>query len=188
MAGAQGRLQDRRATALAAAIDLLAGGGARALTHRAVDERAGLAPGSTSNYFRTRASLIAGVVQRLLDEDLALLAGLGPLPAERDVAPFLVGYVELSRTRRWTAALARLALLADPDAGELAAGRSRLLEAATSALAGLGLADPRATAGVLVDLVDGAIAGAVAYGNPTSAAALGRAIDAIVTAASEEPT
>lgn len=169
-----------------AAIDLLAGGGARALTHRAVDERAGLAPGSTSNYFRTRASLVAGVVQQLLDEDLALLAGLGPLPAERDVAPFLVGYVELSRTRRRTAALARLALLADPDAGELAAGRSRLLDAATSALAGL--ADPRATAGVLVDLVDGAIAGAVAYGHPTSAAALGRAIDAIVTAASEEPT
>lgn len=181
-------MRDRRAAALTAAIELLASGGARALTHRAVDERAGLAPGSTSNYFRTRASLVSGVVRHLLDDDLALLADLGPLPADRDIAPFLIRYVELSRTQRRMASLARFALLADPDAVDLAAGRTRLLDAATRALAGVGVGDPAAIAGVLVDLVDGAIAGAVVYDHPTPAAALGRAIDAVLAITPEEPT
>lgn len=48
-----------------AAISLLAGGGLRALTHRAVDEAAGLPQGSTSNHARTRAALIEAAVRRL---------------------------------------------------------------------------------------------------------------------------
>ncbi|SCK58724.1 TetR/AcrR family transcriptional regulator [Streptomyces sp. WMMB 322] len=48
-----------------AAISLLAGGGLRALTHRAVDEAAGLPQGSTSNHARTRAALIEAAVRHL---------------------------------------------------------------------------------------------------------------------------
>jgi DNA-binding transcriptional regulator YbjK len=48
-----------------AAIRLLAEGGLRALTHRAVDEAAGLPQGSTSNHARTRAALIEAAVRRL---------------------------------------------------------------------------------------------------------------------------
>lgn len=55
----------RRADILDAAIGLVARAGLRGLTHRAVDAAAGLAEGSTSAYFRTRAALLGAVVTRL---------------------------------------------------------------------------------------------------------------------------
>ncbi|GGO54355.1 hypothetical protein GCM10012287_43110 [Streptomyces daqingensis] len=48
-----------------AAIGLLARRGLRGLTHRAVDEAAGLPQGSTSNHARTRAALLEATVRRL---------------------------------------------------------------------------------------------------------------------------
>lgn len=50
---------------LDAAIQVLGTGGARALTHRAADDMAGLPQGTTSNYFRTRKALIAGVLAHI---------------------------------------------------------------------------------------------------------------------------
>ena len=55
----------RRADILDAAIYLVARAGLRGLTHRAVDAAAGLAEGSTSAYYRTRAALLSAVVSRL---------------------------------------------------------------------------------------------------------------------------
>jgi DNA-binding transcriptional regulator YbjK len=54
-----------------AAIEVIARAGLRGLTHRAVDQAAGVAEGSTSYYFRTRLALLDGVTQRLLAADLA---------------------------------------------------------------------------------------------------------------------
>ncbi len=51
-----------RERALEAAVELLGAQGVRALSHARVDARAGLPPGSTSNWFRTRRALLAGVV------------------------------------------------------------------------------------------------------------------------------
>lgn len=53
-----------------AAIRVIASSGLRGLTYRAVDEEAGLPQGSTSNKFRTREDLVAGVVQRMADREL----------------------------------------------------------------------------------------------------------------------
>src|SRR5690554_6880543 len=61
-------LRDR---ALDSAIELLGTRGLRALTHARVDEHAGLPRGSTSNYFRTRAALLEGVVGWLTEQELA---------------------------------------------------------------------------------------------------------------------
>lgn len=47
------------------AIALLAERGLRGLTHRAVDEAAGLPPGSTSNHARTRSALLETAFARL---------------------------------------------------------------------------------------------------------------------------
>ncbi len=55
------------------AVEVLGGEGAAGLTHRAVDRRAGLPEGSTSNLYRTRAALIAGVCDYLTGRDLAQL-------------------------------------------------------------------------------------------------------------------
>src|SRR6185312_14631925 len=46
----------------------------RALTHRAVDGRAGLPAGTTSAYLRTRQALIEAVVERLAERDRVDLA------------------------------------------------------------------------------------------------------------------
>ena len=58
-----------RDRALRAAVDEVGEHGIRALTHARVDSRAGLPKGSTSNWFRTRASLLAGLVEHLADEE-----------------------------------------------------------------------------------------------------------------------
>ena len=63
---------DREARLLDAAIDVLATGGMRQLTHRAVDTAAGLPAGSTSNRFRTREALIVGVLRRILQLETEL--------------------------------------------------------------------------------------------------------------------
>lgn len=55
-----------RERALTAAVSLLAEGGLRSLTHGRIDERAGLPKGSTSNFFRTRAALVTGVMERIV--------------------------------------------------------------------------------------------------------------------------
>jgi len=57
---------EARRNALAdAGIAVLATEGSRGLTHRAIDERAGVPIGTASNYFRTRETLIAGVFERI---------------------------------------------------------------------------------------------------------------------------
>ncbi|MFF7714128.1 TetR family transcriptional regulator [Streptomyces sp. NPDC007988] len=60
-----------------AALDLLAERGTRGLTHRAVDERAGLPQGSTSNHARTRQALLEAAVRRLAEREAQVL-----MPAE----------------------------------------------------------------------------------------------------------
>src|SRR5680860_59148 len=60
-----------RERALEAAEELLGAEGVRALTHARVDERAGLPPGSTSNWFRTRRALLGGIVDWIAERERA---------------------------------------------------------------------------------------------------------------------
>lgn len=57
----------RRTRILDVAIDILADVGVGGLTHRQVDERAGLPAGTTSNYFRTRQALLEATAARTVD-------------------------------------------------------------------------------------------------------------------------
>ena len=59
-----------------AAIAVLADHGGRGLTHRAVDQAAGLPPGTTSNYARTREALLTLTLTRIAELDAAEGAGL----------------------------------------------------------------------------------------------------------------
>lgn len=56
------------------ALALLAERGMRGLTHRAVDELAGLPQGSTSNHARTRQALLEAAVRRLAEREAQVLA------------------------------------------------------------------------------------------------------------------
>jgi DNA-binding transcriptional regulator YbjK len=58
---------ERRAQILDAAIGILADVGVGGLTHRQVDDRAGLPAGTTSNYFRTRQALLEATAARTVE-------------------------------------------------------------------------------------------------------------------------
>jgi DNA-binding transcriptional regulator YbjK len=73
-----------------AAIDLLVRGGLRALTHRAVDEAAGLPQGSTSNHARTRAALIEAAVRRLAVRESQVIS-MEEMPQGTDAAELADG-------------------------------------------------------------------------------------------------
>ncbi|WP_328890163.1 TetR/AcrR family transcriptional regulator [Streptomyces sp. NBC_00316] len=69
-----------------AALALLAERGMRGLTHRAVDERAGLPQGSTSNHARTRQALLEATVRRLAEREAQVLApGELPMPGDAPI-------------------------------------------------------------------------------------------------------
>lgn len=77
------RNEERRRALADAGLSVLAGEGARGLTHRAVDRVAGTPLGTASNYFRTRDDLIAGLVERIGER----LAPDSQLQRERAAVP-----------------------------------------------------------------------------------------------------
>ncbi|MFJ4224813.1 TetR/AcrR family transcriptional regulator [Microbacterium sp. NPDC089695] len=76
--------QVRRREITDAGLRVLAAEGSRGLTHRAIDQAAGLPVGTTSNYFRSRDALVEGLVERIgerlapTDDDLARRAADAP--------------------------------------------------------------------------------------------------------------
>src|SRR3954469_10785852 len=75
---------ERRRLLCDAAIDLLAEGGAKNLSHLKVDRQARVADGTTSFYYRTAAALIRGVVDRVAELDAADFESLMGDQAEPD--------------------------------------------------------------------------------------------------------
>ena len=61
----------RQADILDAAIETIGTAGVRGLTHRAVDDAAGLPQGSTSNHYRSREALLSGVAERFVERERA---------------------------------------------------------------------------------------------------------------------
>lgn len=58
---------ERRTAILDTAIDIIVDVGIGGLTHRQVDDRAGLPSGTTSNYFRTRLALLEATAAHIVD-------------------------------------------------------------------------------------------------------------------------
>lgn len=76
----------RRRELCDAALSVVAAAGLRGLTHRAVDARAGVPVGTTSNYFPRRAALLAAAAERTyerLQPDPAVLRELEARPPTR---------------------------------------------------------------------------------------------------------
>ena len=114
-----------RTRALNAAIDVVGDEGVRALTHARVDAAAGLPRGSTSNHFRTRAALVAGVIAHIAERERAV-AGVTMRPVtvppdirtEAQLTAALTAMIETQSGPLATRTRARYALFleADPDA------------------------------------------------------------------------
>lgn len=69
----------RRTQILDTAIDILSDIGIAGVTHRQVDDRAGLPPGTTSNYFRTRLALLEVTTKHLAELHWQYVAALQSL-------------------------------------------------------------------------------------------------------------
>ncbi len=122
-------MPNRRETLLDAAILVLGGRGMRALTHRAVDAEAGVAVGSTANYFPTRESLLEAIVERVsamerghFDELAAQVVPTTPADLGRAIAEWTV---DVTGARR-ALTLSRYAILV--EAGHNAEIRHQLAE------------------------------------------------------------
>ncbi len=151
-----------RERALEAAVELLGTEGVRALSHARVDERAGLPPGSTSNWFRTRRALLGGVVDWIAERERAdfdpagmpAMTGLDGLieafcaMAELQTGPFAV------RTRARYALFLELA--GDPELGEPLRRQRREFERWTELIVmAVSIADPVPATRALMALGDG---------------------------------
>jgi DNA-binding transcriptional regulator YbjK len=179
--------EDRRAAIADAAIHLVATRGLRGLTHRAVDTEAGLPPGSTSYYLRTRSALLTACVNRMLDRDLA---GTTPAPASAgpDLEELLVGMVLNLVRQRPDDLIARYELSLEasrqPELRDaIVQGGRRLREGLATVLTALGVADAEELAWPVAAMMDGLLYDRVAgAGSSMSAAAYERGVRSTVSA------
>ncbi|WP_247040414.1 TetR/AcrR family transcriptional regulator [Arthrobacter rhizosphaerae] len=152
-----------RERVMEAAVELLGTQGLKALTHIRVDEAAGVPRGSTSNYFRTRAALLTGVVEWLAEQDLAALGSPPHPPA--NVAAFvalLAHTVETTTTASRTRTIARYVLFLEGTHNEevrspLLAGRVYFRAFVETAMTRLGAPDPVAAATAITAVGEGMI-------------------------------
>jgi AcrR family transcriptional regulator len=151
-----------RERALEAAVELLGAEGVRALTHARVDERAGLPPGSTSNWFRTRRALLGGVVDWIAERERADFdpASIPPIAGVDALIEGLCAVTELQTGRFATRTRARYALFLeladDPELGEPLRRQRREFERWTERIVmAVGIADPVPATRALMALGDG---------------------------------
>ncbi|MET9395578.1 TetR/AcrR family transcriptional regulator [Streptomyces sp. NPDC006624] len=146
-----------------AALALLAERGMRGLTHRAVDEAAGLPQGSTSNLARTRQALLELTVRRLADREARVLA-LHEMPGPRAGTDSLVNALALAahraltRHRALTLARYELALEATrrPELrAYFDAAGARFRDQLTALVTGMGSRDPARHTLSLIAWADG---------------------------------
>ena len=159
--------------ALDAAIDLLATEGLRALTHARVDERAGIPKGSTSNYFRTRTALLAGVATALVEHDLSQAADAFAPASAAELLDGLLGMFEYLTVVARPQTTARLVLFmeASHDAAlreVLNRGRAAMEATVVTALARLGAKDPVTGAAAIAACSEGLILHRIARHDSTN--------------------
>lgn len=151
----------RRDQICQAAIALAARGGSHALTHQAIDARLGIARGSTSYYYRTRAALIAGVSEFLAAQSRAVFHDLVARHAGEEPGTVIEKYLAHLAASRRDHVRARLALALDADCGaEQRAGLAECLfslDGAVALLRSRAHPDPEVGASDLLDRLEGRI-------------------------------
>lgn len=173
---------DRRTQLLDAAITVLGTRGLRALTHRTVDEVAGLPMGSTSNHFRTRDALLHGVLDRMVERETQMWQGLAGIEPDLERFAALVAHMirELAGPAK-AITLARHAIFHEaafhPDLQKkIGEARSRLAQWGVPWLKALGSKDPALHFDTMLALMDGLLsnqlAGPVRHFDPEPAITL----------------
>ncbi|EHR51337.1 hypothetical protein SacmaDRAFT_3102 [Saccharomonospora marina XMU15] len=194
MRGQDGVGPSRKQRAADAAIEVIAAEGLRGLTHRAVDTRAGLPQGSTSSCYRTRVALLAAVLDRLVELDEAMLAGIPETgwsidtpEQRREIVTMLTELLcyWLGPARSRTRARMELYLDATRRAEllpELEAANRRFIDRTAAGMRTAGVDHPERAARLLIAHLDGLLYDALArpYLGDNDRAALYHAIDTMV--------
>ena len=177
----------RRDDLVNAALLVLAEGGLKGLTHRAVDAEAGLPSGSTANLFRDRASLVRALLDEMERRDWGHFhtgPEGRPHPEPRgaeEVARLLAdGAACMIEPAQAPVTRARLAL-SFAYADEVREGHTRLLAALTRTMASAGISAPADRAAPVAALLDGALLHALTVSpGPLDRASLTRAIRSLL--------
>ncbi|GHD05062.1 TetR/AcrR family transcriptional regulator [Zhihengliuella salsuginis] len=167
---------DRRDAIAEAVLELVSHGGARALSHGAIDTHLGLPRGSSSYYFRTRTHLISAAADRLIERSRAQFSALATTlpraPTARQAAEAIAGYADHLATRRVDEVRARFALAPEVDDPSVHQRLTRTFfspGAAAALCEALGHPDPAASARGLLAYLEGVTAQA-ALGVPDARA------------------
>lgn len=162
-----------QARALDAAVNLVGTEGIRALTHARVDTGAGLPKGSTSNYFRTRAALLAGVLDWIVERELASVASstLDPQNVD-DLVDALGALIEFTTGPARTLTRARLSIFMEashlPELQDsISRGRAALEASLVATFTRLGAPHPDSAALAAMACAEGIILHRVARGDTT---------------------
>lgn len=145
-----------------AAIELVGTEGLRALTHRRVDQHAGLPAGSTSNYARTRARLLQATMERIIERE-APATREATMPGTADqLVEAMARLIDDTTGERRTLTAARLTLFMEaghnPQLREAVTGGRHQLEGfVTQVFSRLGATDPSAAATALMACAEGII-------------------------------
>jgi DNA-binding transcriptional regulator YbjK len=153
-----------RDRALEAAVELLGAQGVRALSHARVDERAGLPPGSTSNWFRTRRALLGGIVDWIAERERAELdpSAMPTISSVDELIDALCTAMELETGRFASRTRARYALFLeladDPELGTpLRRQRIEFERWTEQIVVAVGIPDPGPATRAVMALGDGLI-------------------------------
>ena len=157
-------MSDRRTQIAEAGVRVLSTRGARALTHRAIDEELGLATGSTSYYARSRRELVNLIVGYLAErtEGELIAPRLPEVITPASIAGLLVDELDATGERADDHRARLLLLLEHHDDAELQAALTTSREVqrafvttASSVLELLDVAEPAKHARGLIGLLEG---------------------------------
>ncbi|MCC3289356.1 MULTISPECIES: TetR/AcrR family transcriptional regulator [unclassified Arthrobacter] len=174
-------MESPRNRALDAAIDLVGTQGLRALTHGRVDAAAELPRGSTSNYFRTRAQLLAGVLGRIAEREMGGISGAFAAGTPAELIDSLGTLIETTTGPLRVLTTARLAVFLeasrDPQLQEVASGGRQAMRAVIAdAFERLGAAEPGRLSDAVVACCEGLILHRITRGDTTDPRAVFAAI------------
>lgn len=155
-------MSDRRSAIIETALDLLAQGGTKALSHRAIDRALEIPLGSTANYFPTRQSLVDATLDQLVHGDVDAYTALDPThtaSTPEEAARHLADFIHLATQgslRRRSLALIALAVDGGVDLADYYAGQARGLALLVNQVRP-DHPDPMLIAHLVVDYLGGAI-------------------------------
>lgn len=151
-----------RTRALQAAVELVGTAGLRALTHAKVDEHAALPKGSTSNSFRSRAALLSGVSDWIVQQEMQMIRSTLEPATVDELIDVLCDLIDFTCGPNRTLTTARLVLFMEASHNvalrkQISQARALMEASIIEALSRLGAREPQIAATAVMACAEGII-------------------------------